>query len=63
MPALLRALVACGWFGIQTWIGGAAIYQLAKALWPGVAALPRDPARLASACRTGEFARLPRLLG
>lgn len=26
--SLLRALVACGWFGIQTWIGGNAIYQL-----------------------------------
>ena|SRR6202163_2137311 len=25
VPALLRALVACGWFGIQTWIGGNAI--------------------------------------
>jgi NCS1 family nucleobase:cation symporter-1 len=28
VPSLLRALVACGWFGIQTWIGGSAIYQL-----------------------------------
>jgi NCS1 family nucleobase:cation symporter-1 len=28
VPALLRALVACGWFGIQTWIGGAAIYMI-----------------------------------
>ena len=28
IPALLRGLVACGWFGIQTWIGGAAIHQL-----------------------------------
>ncbi|MBI1292790.1 nitrate reductase [bacterium] len=28
IPALMRALVACGWFGIQTWIGGAAIYSL-----------------------------------
>ena len=28
MPALLRALVACGWFGIQTWIGGWAIYKI-----------------------------------
>src|SRR5512132_328030 len=40
VPAVLRALVACGWFGIQTWIGGAAIYQLTKLLWPGVATLP-----------------------
>src|SRR5215471_11070616 len=28
IPALLRALVACGWFGIQTWIGGNAIYKI-----------------------------------
>ncbi|MEC7241919.1 MAG: NCS1 family nucleobase:cation symporter-1 [Myxococcota bacterium] len=28
IPALLRGVVACGWFGIQTWIGGSAIYQL-----------------------------------
>jgi len=28
IPSVLRALVACGWFGIQTWLGGAAIYQL-----------------------------------
>ena len=30
IPSLMRGLVACGWFGIQTWIGGAAIYGLAK---------------------------------
>jgi len=28
IPAMLRAVVACGWFGIQTWIGGAAIDAL-----------------------------------
>lgn len=28
IPALLRALVACGWFGIQSWIGGSAIYKI-----------------------------------
>ncbi|HVZ92914.1 MAG TPA: NCS1 family nucleobase:cation symporter-1 [Phycisphaerales bacterium] len=32
IPALARAFVACGWFGIQTWIGGAAIYQVLGAL-------------------------------
>jgi len=32
VPALLRGLVACGWFGIQTWIGGSAIYHLLNAL-------------------------------
>jgi NCS1 family nucleobase:cation symporter-1 len=31
IPALLRAFVACGWFGIQAWIGGAAIYSMALA--------------------------------
>ncbi len=34
VPAVLRALVACGWFGIQTWIGGQAIYAMAKIVWP-----------------------------
>lgn len=28
IPAMMRAFVACGWFGIQTWIGGAAIYSI-----------------------------------
>ncbi len=32
IPALMRALVACGWFGIQTWVGGAAIYAAAAVL-------------------------------
>ncbi len=41
VPALLRALVACGWFGIQTWIGGWAIFKLLEVLWPGIATLPR----------------------
>jgi NCS1 family nucleobase:cation symporter-1 len=41
VPALLRALVACGWFGIQTWIGGWAIFKLLEMMWPGIATLPR----------------------
>lgn len=32
LPALLRGLVACGWFGIQTWVGGAAIYAIVNVL-------------------------------
>ncbi len=40
IPALLRAIVACGWFGIQTWIGGFAIFKLLEALWPQIASLP-----------------------
>jgi nucleobase:cation symporter-1, NCS1 family len=35
VPAILRALVACGWFGIQTWIGGLALHILLTAAWPG----------------------------
>ncbi len=36
VPAMARALVACGWFGIQTWIGGAALYELVKIMAPGI---------------------------
>ncbi len=32
IPALMRGLVACGWFGIQTWVGGAAIHATAAVL-------------------------------
>jgi nucleobase:cation symporter-1, NCS1 family len=35
LPALMRALVACGWFGIQAWIGGEALYTLFTSLMPG----------------------------
>ena len=35
LPALLRAVVACGWFGIQTWIGGEAVNAMLQALSPG----------------------------
>ena len=41
VPAILRAVVACGWFGIQTWIGGWAIYKLLEVMWPGIVTLPR----------------------
>jgi NCS1 family nucleobase:cation symporter-1 len=39
IPAVLRALVACGWFGIQAWIGGQAIYSMLRIVWPGAANL------------------------
>ncbi len=39
IPAMLRAIVACGWFGIQTWIGGTAIDALLTVVWPGWAQL------------------------
>ena len=35
LPALMRALVACGWFGIQSWIGGQALHVFFRSLWPG----------------------------
>src|ERR1700733_12880208 len=35
VPAMLRALVACGWFGIQAWIGGEALHTLFRTLIPG----------------------------
>jgi nucleobase:cation symporter-1, NCS1 family len=36
IPAILRAIVACGWFGIQTWIGGFALYQTLVLWMPGL---------------------------
>lgn len=38
IPSVARALVACGWFGIQTWVGGSAIYQLCNVLAGGTLA-------------------------
>jgi NCS1 family nucleobase:cation symporter-1 len=40
IPAMLRALVACGWFGIQTWIGGDAIYKIAAIFLPRIQSWP-----------------------
>ncbi|HEY1483379.1 MAG TPA: NCS1 family nucleobase:cation symporter-1 [Candidatus Acidoferrum sp.] len=40
IPAVLRALVACGWFGIQAWIGGQAIYSMLRIVWPAAANIP-----------------------
>src|SRR5215467_2818650 len=44
IPAILRALVACGWFGIQTWIGGEAINAMIVALAPSWATFHYGPA-------------------
>jgi NCS1 family nucleobase:cation symporter-1 len=41
IAAMLRAIVACGWFGIQTWIGGFAIYQMLRLWIPSIETLPR----------------------
>jgi len=35
LPALMRAVVACGWFGIQAWIGGEALHTLFASVIPG----------------------------
>jgi len=35
LPAIMRAIVACGWFGIQTWIGGQAIHIFFSSFIPG----------------------------
>jgi NCS1 family nucleobase:cation symporter-1 len=40
VPALLRAVVACGWFGIQSWIGGQSIAAMVNVLWPATVAMP-----------------------
>ena len=40
IPAMLRAIVACGWFGIQTWIGGFALYQMFRLWIPSLETLP-----------------------
>jgi NCS1 family nucleobase:cation symporter-1 len=39
VPALMRALVACGWFGIQAWIGGEALHTFFRSVIPGWPAL------------------------
>src|SRR5712664_2049359 len=44
LPALLRALVACGWFGIQTWSGGSAIYKILGVFWPTLLAVTQATA-------------------
>ena len=41
IPAMLRAIVACGWFGIQTWIGGFALFQMVRLWVPSLATLPQ----------------------
>jgi NCS1 family nucleobase:cation symporter-1 len=43
IPALLRGLVACGWFGIQTWIGGQAIDTMLRTAWPAWEGVPGGP--------------------
>ncbi len=59
IPALLRALVACGWFGIQTWIGGGAIYRIFTAFIPAWNNLPKyfgDPGVAGSGVNVAQLA-------
>ncbi len=52
LPALMRAIVACGWFGIQAWIGGQALHVLLRTVWPAWPTLlggPLDGVRLGRA--------------
>ena len=39
VPSIVRAIVACGWFGVQTWIGGLAIYSI----WNAATGATADP--------------------
>jgi len=41
IPAMLRAVIACGWFGIQTWIGGFAMYQMVRLWIPTIDSFPQ----------------------
>ena len=53
IPAMLRAIVACGWFGIQTWIGGTSLYNLLRAWYPSLAEIDSSslfPQALPMAC-------------
>src|SRR5260370_15363078 len=53
IPAMLRAIVACGWFGIQTWIGGFALFQAIKVWAPAIGELtPIFPPSWGLATRT-----------
>jgi NCS1 family nucleobase:cation symporter-1 len=55
VPALLRALVACGWFGIQTWIGGWAIYKILIQHFDTWERLPKIPLLDINAAQLGCF--------
>jgi NCS1 family nucleobase:cation symporter-1 len=53
LPAVLRALVACGWFGIQSWIGGFAIYKIAAIYIPSWEQMPTSTKQLAELAEKG----------
>jgi cytosine/uracil/thiamine/allantoin permease len=45
LPSIVRAIVACGWFGVQTWIGGLAVYAIWNAITGRVATPDLDAAK------------------
>jgi NCS1 family nucleobase:cation symporter-1 len=55
VPALMRALVACGWFGIQTWIGGMALHTLLVVQFPAWTTTAELPGLDISASQLGCF--------
>ncbi len=60
IPAMLRAFVACGWFGIQAWIGGSAIYKILTVFLPALAKAP-DPNSFAAHFHSALGITLPQL--
>jgi NCS1 family nucleobase:cation symporter-1 len=55
VPALMRALVACGWFGIQTWIGGMSLHTILAVWFPEWNTAPRIPGLGITAPQAGCF--------
>ena len=55
LPALLRALVACGWFGIQCWVGGSAIYAIVNIISAGALVGSKLPGIGIDAGQLGSF--------
>jgi NCS1 family nucleobase:cation symporter-1 len=55
LPALLRAIVACGWFGIQCWIGGNAIHVIGNILLGGTLTGPKIPFIGLNVAQLGSF--------
>ncbi len=55
LPALMRAIVACGWFGIQAWIGGQALHTFFSAIFPSWHTLLGDKVGGHTATEWGSF--------
>jgi nucleobase:cation symporter-1, NCS1 family len=36
LPALIRAIIAIAWYGIQTWLASRAVIVIALQIWPGL---------------------------